>query len=821
MKTRIFHSLITLFLSLILLTCRDDVADNFGFSDEKRVTIALKVPGCNLPELRSMDGDKESEINEIDILAFKYDNGNFVFEYHAKGEDIKITNPSGAYKAEFKANLTEGDDYNLLIIANAEDIITQILPSLNTGTPIEEVSQALEFQNMAQWAADENGTYKTIPMAGITGRVTIEHGTTLPEIDVVRMLSRIDVVISTTDFTLQRIHLCNYNTKGYIIPILNTEKTAFENPATTPNLPDNTDKQLGTDLSFKYDVSGTSSFRGEIYTFESATASDDNETSRQNATCLLLEGTYNGGTYFYRIDFTTEGDSEHFAGEYMPLLRNHNYIIDVLEANGIGYTSPEEALASYTVPSNMRTRIISWKDGEIKEFVFNGQYFLGVGKSEFILNESAHNGSSPDNKLLVTTNYPGGWKVEKILEGENVPDWLNTEGSFSSINSKDELTLLLSSTTDTRTGHVYLKAGRLSMVLTVIQMAAYIPEFDFLRITPDPADGDLPGDVETTTTITVRTNDSWIIKNSLGDSKSMQASPIGEKELSLTIPTVTDLWNDREIIVWAEHEGTKYGETTYLQKAIYNISNATTNPVITTTIPGQGETYTVTVFGNYPEVAVRAYDEANDKVLDIDMLTASSTSEQIEFTIPNNGTGYVRNIFFQYEKEPGVWANMLETTQAKGNFLLKTGRLVGLVDGKRYGTSGSDRPTWSEAMGIDVDYDYKHFYKENGSRDDNLNKVYNPTHDTGCGQYWEGDEFDPKTGVKCWRLPHFDEIVEISENYPKGTIDGLHTGSQRYWYSTENPSDVGRAGIMLARTGQFGINQGKTNGMLIRCVRDQ
>ena len=151
---------------------------------------------------------------------------------------------------------------------------------------------------------------------------------------------------------------------------------------------------------------------------------------------------------------------------------------------------------------------------------------------------------------------------------------------------------------------------------------------------------------------------------------------------------------------------------------------------------------------------------------------------------------------------------------------MKTGRVVALVDGKRFGTSGSERPTWAEAMGIDEDYNAKHFYKENGSKDDPLNKVYRPTHDTGCGQYWEGDEFNSETGIKCWRVPHFDEMMEISDNYSKGTIDGLHTGTQRYWYTSENSTDPTRAGIMLVRTGQFGTNQGKTNGMLIRCVRD-
>jgi len=822
MKNKVSYLILPILFSAVLLTCRDDVAEPLRQAKGK-VLITLRVPGNNLPSVQTKSGKEESEIQEVDIFAFKFKEDDYVFEYHTKGEEIDNTSKEGTYMAEFKASLTEGDNYNLLIVANASDDIAGILSSINIGTPLQEAIQKLEFENREQWNLNGEEIYKPIPMAGITGDIKIENGVKLPEITMIRMLSRIDVTISTEDFTLKRIHLCNYNTQGYITPNLNTEKEEFDNPSTKTHLPDNTGKQLGADAAFIYDVPETSNtdYRGMIYTFESAMASDDDENNRKNATCLLLEGEYNGGVYFYRVDFTADGSGENFMGDYMPLIRNHNYVINVTAAEGIGYGSPQDALASYTVPSNMRTRIISWSEGDIKEFVFNGQYFLGVSKSEFTLSDAAHDGSTEESKLLVTTNYPEGWVVEKILEGDQNPDWLKTQGSFSSANAKDELSLILTETQDTRTGHIYLKSGRLSMMLTVLQMVAYIPEFEFIKIEPDPDDGDLPGYSETTVTITAKTNDSWIIKNSLGQSKSMPASPLGEKELSLTIPVAENSWDDRQITVWAEHAGIKYGETTYLQKAIYYISDVTTDPVINTNIPGQGESYILTVSGNYPQVAVRAYDEANDVVFDTDMLVASSTSEQINFTIPNNGTGYVRTISFQYEKEPGVWANMLQAPQAKGNFLLKTGRVVALVDGKAGGITGFERPTWTEAMGIDSDYNLKHFYKENGTRDDNLNKVYRPTHDTGCGQYWEGDELDPKTGLRCWRLPHFDEIKEISDNCSKGTIDGLNVANLRYWYSTENPSMPNSAGIMRMRDGSFGINQGKTGGNLIRCVRDQ
>ena len=46
------------------------------------------------------------------------------------------------------------------------------------------------------------------------------------------------------------------------------------------------------------------------------------------------------------------------------------------------FTDKVDALASYTVMSNMKTRVISYNRNKIKDVVYNGQYMLGVSVTD-------------------------------------------------------------------------------------------------------------------------------------------------------------------------------------------------------------------------------------------------------------------------------------------------------------------------------------------------------------------------------------------------------------------------------------------------------
>ncbi len=160
-------------------------------------------------------------------------------------------------------------------------------------------------------------------------------------------------------------------------------------------------------------VNGNTPYDGEIYTFESLAAEDaggvgqDGEASRKNATCLIVKGRIGTGeSTFYRVDFTKTGNTGEQV-EYLSLKRNHKYIITITKALGIGYKSFSEALASYTVMSNLKFRLIHYDRDKVKDVVYNGQSMLGVGESEVAVTQYQNNSYAID----VFTDSPGGWKA--------------------------------------------------------------------------------------------------------------------------------------------------------------------------------------------------------------------------------------------------------------------------------------------------------------------------------------------------------------------------------------------------------------------------
>lgn len=123
----------------------------------------------------------------------------------------------------------------------------------------------------------------------------------------------------------------------------------------------------------------------------------------------------------------------------MPLLRNYKYEVKIINAAGIGYDSANEAFNSYSVISNLKTRIISYDEGEMKDINYNGQYYLSmsddgvlVEKSGVFLDETG-TGYYP-SEFTVQTDYPDGIDLSSITVTDQ-------EGSGSTVNWINGLTV--------------------------------------------------------------------------------------------------------------------------------------------------------------------------------------------------------------------------------------------------------------------------------------------------------------------------------------------------------------------------------------------
>ncbi len=437
-----------------------------GPGEETPVKVILNISGENIPSSRAMDGNKENEVREIDVLAFRDDgNGNQSFEYYRQGTNISNGGSGTQYNAVFDVELVAGTNYDLVFVANAHAVVGGLIDngSITPGVGKTTALGLLRFADPGPWDT-EGDSYTPFPMLGESGVIRVTEQMTVSGVEMVRMTAAVDVRVETPDFTQRNIYLCNYNTAGRIAPLWDAQGHIVQAIPSVPNLPANPGKQTGSYLT--YPASGVNPFNRRIYTFESAAASDASEISRSQAVCLVLEGEFAGQNYFYRVDFCDA------SGNYMPLLRNFLYEVTVTAVEGPGYGSVMEAMASYTVPSNLRTRMLVYDLGVVKNVAFNGQYMLGVSQGAYFLPATEASAPTPANKLSVYTDYAQGWSaasVEGVLPGDPV-DWLTltaTGGPGGAIT--DTYILLEGNAGPPRTAYITLQAGRLTQRISVTQ----------------------------------------------------------------------------------------------------------------------------------------------------------------------------------------------------------------------------------------------------------------------------------------------------------------------------------------------------------------
>lgn len=437
--------------------------------EAQQLALQVNIPGAQKPETRSMAGAKENEVKTIDILLFAVNGSNRTFIKHVQGTSIVNKYENDKYTATFKAQIEAGTSRQLIIIANAAERVGEVLADFQQDDSKEDILEALTCSlTTGIWLADGTGTvdtdYSPIPMYGETATVTIGGGN-IPEIPLTRMLARIDVINQASNFTLQNIYLVNRNTTGYIARHLDGS-TGVNQPASTGKV---TPASLTNAL--KYALSTTQvlaqSYEGEIYTFEAAAPADNNEAV-SDATCLIIEGKYNKINYFYRVDFTKENTS---PTQYLSLLRNYQYQVVITEAAGVGYLGADDnesfnlALNSYTVPSNLKTRMISYDMSVIKNIVYNGQYMLGVNNAEIEIPKAA---KSYTDLLKVHTDNPSGWKAT-VTSGASWLTLTNPTSGNADLTSSLGFTAAANPGPGVREATITLTAGRLTHTVTIKQ----------------------------------------------------------------------------------------------------------------------------------------------------------------------------------------------------------------------------------------------------------------------------------------------------------------------------------------------------------------
>ena len=447
----------------------------------ERVLITVSVPDAQIPaSTRGIAAGGEDEVRTIDLLIFDASAADEVFVERVEGTKVSQDGNTVTFTAPVRP--TDGQT-RIVVVANVENM-SDIAGAFQAGvTKKKAVMAALVYASdgsgASGWKWDAGAdSYRPIPMYGekVVSAIKIQMPP-ITGIQLVRMLARVDIVNSTTSgFTVEEVYLVNYRTGGYIPPAWD-EATGLlaENPGPDPQIPAGAGKRTGIDDAIVYPVNGSALYQGEIYAYEAEAAQEtwrDTESVRRDAVCLVIKG--KGGdagavSSYYRVDFAQAGEDGKV--EYMPLKRNYKYILNVQRVDGAGYASPQEALDAYTVPSNLKIRILSYNRAIIRDVVFNGQYMLGVEQTEYTLQKLSEN-----RRVRLFTDYPGGWTARISA------DWLtfvggSEDGKEASGGAGDDSSSLVfrvahfegAAATSSRTASIEITAGRLSHRINVTQ----------------------------------------------------------------------------------------------------------------------------------------------------------------------------------------------------------------------------------------------------------------------------------------------------------------------------------------------------------------
>ncbi|MCD7901970.1 MAG: hypothetical protein LUH22_19595 [Bacteroides sp.] len=452
--------IITALLFLLGITgCMSEDIVGPDVNPNKPVKVQLEIPGFDIPKTRSIDGDKgEAVVQALDILIFDNSTPAELTE-HVQVTDFTQGSSDTSYQVDFELKLTDNPDARtLVVVANAANQVQAALQGQSAGLAKQAFLEALKFSTAKkddtyEWNTSDN--YTPIPMYGETPINGISNGRTVSGIFLTRMLARIDVEnkVQSHIFKLEEIYLVNYNTAGYIAPAWNTgngvilevDDDDYPYSGENPMIPANAGKQPPTEagaILYEYDEQTPDSGVGKIYTYEAAKAEGDEEKDK-TAACLIVKGIYKGATNYYRIDFTKSEDGVS-PGEvkYMPLYRNHKYVVTITAAEGDGYTSFKQALESTSVLSNLKTKLLVSDMNGINNIVYDGQYYLGT-ENEIIEILWGKEKQWTEN---VESNYKGAWTA--VIESGYWLKFADGNRSFSG--------------TDIDTNGIPLKADKLS-----------------------------------------------------------------------------------------------------------------------------------------------------------------------------------------------------------------------------------------------------------------------------------------------------------------------------------------------------------------------
>ncbi len=508
------HLISGLLLALLTAGCVADrnVSDCITEGEDVELEFALQVPALET-SLRQLSADQEKQINSIKVLVFNTDGiddesqETFAYEAPVKSFETSTTDGYTRIRCGLKAT---AKPMRVVCIANHEFDAT----TLHEGTKKEVILNDAKLMKRLfteKWLTD--GT-QFIPMWGESDKQAVSRTTKFNSceasnngksntknegvIHLVRALARIDVGVNFdqtkpadenaqggTDFKIKSVRVYRYAQSMYVT---GTQATTFRqmgaNREPLPHTPaDMTAAKDDNPLLFEADNAGVDGYIRNIYIPEISNHLNGQGKGKNERTCLVIGGYYNGSTKetYYRVDFIKreDGKPEDKITKQLDVLRNHRYRFNITDVKGPGTSDPGDALI--TEPVNITCDVVVWDEADIDKIMYDGQYYLSVSKDKFSFGKDATSES-----YTIRTNWPDGYQIVDA-NGKEWPKaapaagtqgpWVYFTEPAGQIFEKDKDKVSTVNVLDNTTGKVrtittkdlFVKAGRIKWPLQITQ----------------------------------------------------------------------------------------------------------------------------------------------------------------------------------------------------------------------------------------------------------------------------------------------------------------------------------------------------------------
>lgn len=466
---------------LLFNSCSSDDSYSGGgeiiTGDRVEVSFVMNVPAATVT--RSLSVNQENAIKTLDVIVFSNQSGGTTYAYTAHATNLTASGTNGektSAKVYLQKSASSAELYSFVFLANLRTEIDNVSASF-AGKTKDEILEMITFDASSAW---NTSTPRYLPMTGgiDTSMQISDNTSSLGSIAMVRSVAAVDIILNPADpdnkdytaqgftnFKLQDVKIYNASNKGYAAPDDNnmSSDVAFQPTVSS---------SFGI-TTIAHTSSGQKQLLREAYIAERANTNRSggsfvSNIDESDQTYVILSGYYKGELSWYRVDFVKNDET----GERWDILRNFRYRFLITSVSGAGYST--ESAAAQGPAINIEVDLVVENEGNNDYVVYNGQYYLTVNEKEFSFTREELQSHEDQNKLIISTNYSGGWSIYSIKDesGNDVSSWFSIDGSASgSANTDGIVYLFLEPNTGSasRTAYITVKAGTLSQTVVVTQ----------------------------------------------------------------------------------------------------------------------------------------------------------------------------------------------------------------------------------------------------------------------------------------------------------------------------------------------------------------